>query len=366
MAKTYYLDATVSDFSLGGQSTNELAVALGSLATHSIIAASGGGTQFIIYVEPSDTSITRISLGAFGVEVNIVSAVNDTQMRMRLHRINSSGSIQASTGFTGYQATTSTGLLNFSDSSNSLGTWLTTDRLGVELEVQNNAAHGGVKGPTHDLETINAEVTTPFSEVSFNPITAVLPGEFDVVSSLTGSGKLDAALAIEYEVVASLVADGKLDAALAAEYNLTAVIASGILAVVPIEYNIAADLKADGLLSVGLPIEFNISSFLGGQGKLDSLLPMEYSILANLTFGLGGISASLPIEYNVIASLAGDGQLISAPSLVFNLAGNLLSASVGSISATLSTAFSIAGPLVNANIPIYPFIDRRHIAAFIK
>ena len=165
MAKTYYLDLTNGTHSIGGQFTHELAVALGSIQTDSILAANAGGVQSGYYEEPEGTEVTRTSNGTFGVEVNISTATANTQMSMQLHRVNSGGTIQNSSGHTAYQATTSTGLLNFSHVlTTELGTFATTDRLVVELRVQNNAPHGADKGPTHDLETVNAEVTTPFSD----------------------------------------------------------------------------------------------------------------------------------------------------------------------------------------------------------
>ncbi len=164
MAKTYYLDLTNGTHTLGKQFTHELAQALGSIQTDTITAPSGNQVDSGYYEEIEDTAITRTSTGTFSVEVNISTAVNDTRMRVIFHRVNAAGSIQASSTPTAFQATTSTGLLNFSDSSVGLGTWLSDDRLTVELEVNNEAPHGGDKGPTHDLETVNAEVQTPFTD----------------------------------------------------------------------------------------------------------------------------------------------------------------------------------------------------------
>ena len=162
MAKTYYLDLTTSDFTLGGQFTHELAVALGSIQTDQIIAPFLDVQQGW-YAEPSDTGITRTSTGTFTVEVEISAAQADTTMACQWHRVNAAGSVQASSGFTATQATTSTGGLVFTDTATGLGTWLSTDRLAVELQVANNKSHGGDAGPIHDLETVNAEVVTPFT-----------------------------------------------------------------------------------------------------------------------------------------------------------------------------------------------------------
>lgn len=165
MAKTYFLSADAATHSLGGQFTQLLDTAADTLTTASILATNGGGTQSGYYEEAEATGVTRTSNGTFGVEVNISSATANTQMSMQLHRVNSGGTIQNSSGHTAYQATTSTGLLNFSHVlTTELGTFATTDRLVVELRVQNNAPHGADKGPTHDQETINAEVTTPFTD----------------------------------------------------------------------------------------------------------------------------------------------------------------------------------------------------------
>ncbi len=164
MAKTYFLSADAATHSLGGQFTQLLDVAVDVLTTAVIDADDAGGVDQGYYEEDENTAITRTSTGTFTVEVEISTARADTQMRMQLHRVNAAGSIQASSTVTSYQATTSTGGLVFTSVDPGLGTWLSDDRLAVELEVQNNAPHGGVKGPTHDQETVNAEVVTPFSD----------------------------------------------------------------------------------------------------------------------------------------------------------------------------------------------------------
>ena len=187
MAKTYFLSADTATHSLGSQFTTLLDQNVDVITTVSITADDNGAVDNGYYEENEDTGVTRTSTGTFGVEVNISTARADTQMRTRLHRVNASGSIQASSSYTGYQATTSTGLLNFSHVDPGLGTWLSDDRLAVELEVQNNAPHGGFKGPTHDQETVNAEVTTPFTDAAGPGIT---PVNFQKLARGLGAGML--------------------------------------------------------------------------------------------------------------------------------------------------------------------------------
>ncbi len=158
-------------------------------------------------------------------------------------------------------------------------------------------------------------------------IAATLPAEFDVVADLRADGLLSGVLPVEFDVIATLIADGKLDA------------------VLPIEFNVVADLKADGLLSGVLPIEFNV--------------------VANL-LATGLLSAALPIEYNVVADLKADGQLVATLPAEFDVVANLLNATAGDISGILPMEFNVIAGLSNASIPILPFIDRRHIAAFVN
>jgi len=233
--------------------------------------------------------------------------------------------------------------------------------LAIEVDVLANAT--GISGI---FAALPIEVDVVADLKGGGPLTAVLPIEYNIAAPLLGDGKLDAAMDIVFDTTALLRGEGQLAAVLSAEFNVVANMASGIFAALPIEYNVTADLKADGRLIAVLPAEFNLIASLLGEGKLDAALDIVFGIVANLTSSQGGISAILPIEYSVAASLLGDGQLTSTPLIEFNLTGNLLSASAGSLSAALPMEFNVVSDLTNGSNPIYPFIDRRHIAAFIN
>ncbi len=216
--------------------------------------------------------------------------------------------------------------------------------------------------------------TTNFAHVAMNvnaavvagDIAAVLPGEFSVAAALTGDGKLDSAIPFEYSVIASLLADGKLDSTIPFEYSVIAsLLADGKLdSAILFEFSVVASLVANGKLDSTIPFEYDVVANLLAQGQLSAALPMEYNVTANLVAAGGAISGVLPIEYNVIASLVANGQLASTLAFEFNVAASLLDATAGALSAVLPMEFTVAGTVINASIPVYPFIERRHIAAF--
>lgn len=171
MAKTYNPNNAAGTHTLGGAFTHLLDVSVPASGTDQITATNAGGTNSGYYEEAENTAITRTSTGSFTARMEITSAASNTTVAARVHRVNSSGSIQASSSYTAEQSSAATGTVNFPAITNpALGSWASTDRLALEFRVTNNNPHGGAVGPTFSTSISTTDLSTPFSQ----PITGTI------------------------------------------------------------------------------------------------------------------------------------------------------------------------------------------------
>lgn len=107
--------------------------------------------------------------GIWTVEVNITVAftpANGTHtVAIRIHRVNSTGVVQASSVQTAGQATSTTGIKTFSVDASGIGAFGATDRVRVDYIFQNTSTMTA-GGPTIQANTTSNEITMPDPQVA--------------------------------------------------------------------------------------------------------------------------------------------------------------------------------------------------------
>jgi hypothetical protein len=172
MAIVYLKRATDSDLTGVGLtnvdfSKDLIAGAAGSSTEFQVSVASGGAEfrTLAFYTEAGEPASGGSGSQSFGAtEVRVITGNTSGQISVRRHRVNSSGTIQASGAFTAEQQANA-GVLTFAAQSIDLGTWAAGDRYLVEVRVRNSSAHGGAITVGIGTETTDDEDTAPWSAV---------------------------------------------------------------------------------------------------------------------------------------------------------------------------------------------------------
>lgn len=150
MATTYFETATDSDLDKNtvtapAISSKLLQTAPGSASSLTITLPSSGSGEFWFITEPGDPGTTGgTDPTGFTVSINVTTANMNISRggAHELHRLNSSGVVQATRGFDSTSTwPQSTGVKSWTDSVGitALGTFGATDRLGVKFPITNGA-----------------------------------------------------------------------------------------------------------------------------------------------------------------------------------------------------------------------------------
>lgn len=178
---TYYLTDIASDLSAGTEFNTTLTQ---TTQTAGEVQASVGlglteiGCAFTEATVPGNKGTT----GDITVEANVTVANGSIQIAVQVHRVNSAGTVQASSATTAEQSAGALGILTFNLTNVNLGTWVSGDRFRVDYRFRNSAAHGGAQAVTLGTGTTNEEVITPFGVVKFGT---------PIVISNTGSTRIE-------------------------------------------------------------------------------------------------------------------------------------------------------------------------------
>lgn len=162
MAQTYRFTATTAGITVNATTTHDLVANTGS-GSDQITATNAGGVASFYYVTAASNPGASGTTGNYTIVTNVSAGASSTQARVYAHRINSTGTIQQSSAATAYQSTAGTGDITYTFTSLNLGTWGATDRLAIQVEVQNNNPHGGAVGPTYDWTATNSRVDAPWT-----------------------------------------------------------------------------------------------------------------------------------------------------------------------------------------------------------
>lgn len=160
MAKTFVLGSTNSDLTGGADFDRYLEEAPEGASTVSPAVGAGATEISHAFTRAGVPGISGAT-GNYTVEVNVTSANSNIFLAIQIHRVNSSGTIQTSGGTTAEQQLSTTGVKNFSLTSQNLGTWASGDRLRVDYRFRSAAAHGN-NSVNLETGTTNTEHVTPF------------------------------------------------------------------------------------------------------------------------------------------------------------------------------------------------------------
>lgn len=141
---TYLFSTNNSDLSGGAGGNKKLLLGPETASTITWTSPSLGSPRSLFaFTEPGDPSTGGTSTGSFSIvaRCRVLSITNTPQIKVQLHRVNSAGVIQASSGFSSLQTITgSVANYTFPFTNPTLGTWLSGDRLLVEISFGHAAA----------------------------------------------------------------------------------------------------------------------------------------------------------------------------------------------------------------------------------
>lgn len=130
------------------------------------VSLAGGASISISHItfKAFPNSDTWETTGTETVVLNAATTYADLDVRVAIHRVNSSGTIQASGSFTSYQTFSSTSL-TFNPTKPSWGTEAVTDRLAIEIQFTDTRSHGGAVAYALTLFTsyLDTNVLAPHS-----------------------------------------------------------------------------------------------------------------------------------------------------------------------------------------------------------
>ena len=164
MTTTYVLRDVASDLTGGADFSNSLTVATAgsaSIALTILNLATETSFAWTPVGEPGAAGVT----GDYSVEVRVVTANADLNLSIQLRRVNSAGTVQASSSATAEQTMSATGVLTFTFTALDLGTWAAGDRLRVDYIFRDTSVHAN-ESAAIGANTTNEEVVTPWTIVA--------------------------------------------------------------------------------------------------------------------------------------------------------------------------------------------------------
>ena len=208
MPTTYRRTDTTSDLG-GGQDFNKAILLPGSDASGPQTVSLGNGETRTSYGftapgVPGSTGIT----GTYTVEMNVASGNSNVALAVRLHRVNSAGTVQSSSALSAEQTATA-GVKTFTFTNQALGTWASGNRLRVDYQYRNtahggqsfDAAHGGVNNEViAPWNTITATVVQPNFRIRDTDSVALNSTTFSHALNANASIPLDQKFRIRFEI----------------------------------------------------------------------------------------------------------------------------------------------------------------------
>lgn len=184
MARTFILSSTTSDLNSGADFNLALVDTASTSSPLAVSVANNSTETSHGFTAPGIPGLGGSSTGTFTVEVNVTAANSAIQISTILDRVNSSGTVQASSSQTAEQSAGSTGVKTFTHTNPALGTWASGDRLRVRYLFRSTQTMGGAASITIDRNTTSCEVVTPFAPPPQN-ISAGQAGEADTAPAFT-------------------------------------------------------------------------------------------------------------------------------------------------------------------------------------
>lgn len=159
----YVLKGTNSDLTGGADFNKQLAEGTEAATTLVVsIAASATEAQYG-FTLPGVPNLPRWPSGDFIIKLEVDTGDSDVFGKVRVSRVNASGTVQQSTAYTDeQQLTTGTKVFNIRNVSWNVGA--STHRLRVEYSFRNNV--GSSQSVTIKFGTLNSEVITPWTQLT--------------------------------------------------------------------------------------------------------------------------------------------------------------------------------------------------------
>lgn len=131
----------------------------------------GGTTTVTISLDPNTTRVSTVftppfhpsvggSISDYSLLADITTGDNQCALSIVARRVNSAGTIQTSSGATAEQ-TTNVATQTHTFTNLNLGTWAVGDRLRLDYQFRNTAAHGGTRTVATSLNSIALELNIP-------------------------------------------------------------------------------------------------------------------------------------------------------------------------------------------------------------
>lgn len=204
MAKSYYLSSTDSDLSGGTLFNKGLSPSTSSAGTLSLVVPAALTYDSYAWTEPGEPGVKGVNTGTFTIKVNVTVGGANISIAVQLSRVNSSGVVQASSSATATQSAGSAGVLTFTITNPSLGTWVAGDRLRVTYKLSNSSGMSS-SSITLGTGTTNEEIATPFiASSTFNDTLSegVTSGHSQIAANLMPVSVVEPATATQTFVAA--------------------------------------------------------------------------------------------------------------------------------------------------------------------
>lgn len=162
MATTYFLTTTPSDLSGGNNFSNELSTTAPGTTTLSVSVTTNTTETDRGFTATDDPGASG-GTGArdYSVVVDINTGNADLQVSIQLHRINSGGTVQASSAASGEQ-TANAGQQTHTFTGADLGTFVAGDRFRVDFILRDTTLHGD-EALIYDIGDAMTAVTAPWT-----------------------------------------------------------------------------------------------------------------------------------------------------------------------------------------------------------
>ncbi len=163
MAETYFLTTVSSDLSVPGDNWDlEIDRTAPGADTQTETVSSGTTETDYGFTPAADPDVDGGSGSrTWTVTVELSTQSADMEMAVNIHRVNSSGGVQASATLSSEQ-TCNSATLTFTFSATDLGTWASGDRFRIDFQVRSTAPHGNTM-IAHTIGSSGTRVDAPWT-----------------------------------------------------------------------------------------------------------------------------------------------------------------------------------------------------------
>ncbi len=161
---THYKKNTASDLSVPGDDFDDLVAAFNIGATSETISIATNSTETSYGFSHSDgLGFVEYDNSSWSHGIDVTTGDSDVDLRIRAHRISSSGTVLASSGWSSSQTLTTGAKTFVVGSPQDLGPFEYSDRFRIDYEFTNTRTHGGAQSVTIDFASLSSGLDVPLS-----------------------------------------------------------------------------------------------------------------------------------------------------------------------------------------------------------